>query len=562
MKILYSLVLSLVVACALQAQDVVLQVYVYESGDRGFVEEVEVQLTEDATSKVYTGVTNKDGYVEINVPKDQSFKLAARKSIFDTKHMLVNTRKLDGENKKFVKVELERSPGYNFEVTMAPRRENHDIPVDAIKGAWIEVYNNTTKKEVLNIKNHPKLEFDVHFENGNHYTIMIRKKGYFTKRMEAYVNVKGCIICFDGIGKVEPGVVDNLTDDNRTGVLLANVELDPLYSGKKFKVENLYYDYAKATLRPRSKQSLIDLAEVLKDNPHIMVELGSHTDARGRAKKNQKLSERRAKSAVDYLVDRLNIPRKSIIAMGYGEQEPVNKCKDGVDCSEEQHQENRRTEIKILEIDYDKVPQQTLAQIRVEEEFLKQVFESENFESKEIPAEKEEEVVWQMEHQDEGAGKDENWIEVNKEKQEEVKQEALNQEIKQEVPVLKEEQETVSEAPKKKPKRKVLKPQVFAERAAPNPADVRAATTNKALFGNYTGYKVVVASTKKPLAKSHKIFKTFRNLDEYKREDGMLLYMVGDFKQVESAQVFLNTIEKRLPDAYVLQFVNGQRVKK
>jgi outer membrane protein OmpA-like peptidoglycan-associated protein/tetratricopeptide (TPR) repeat protein len=113
-------------------------------------------------------------------------------------------------------------------------------------------------------------------------------------------------------------------------------------------LNNIYYDWDKATLRPESKQELDKLVDILKENPNIRIELSSHTDVRGRRSYNQKLSDRRAKSAVDYLISQ-GINRKRLIARGFGETKPVNDCVNGVRCDNSLHQENRRTEFKILE---------------------------------------------------------------------------------------------------------------------------------------------------------------------------------------------------------------------
>ena len=73
------------------------------------------------------------------------------------------------------------------------------------------MYNNTTKEQVIKLENHPDPEFKLPMQKGNHYTILVRKKGYLAKQMEAYVNVRGCILCFEGISDVRPGVTENLT---------------------------------------------------------------------------------------------------------------------------------------------------------------------------------------------------------------------------------------------------------------------------------------------------------------------------------------------------------------
>jgi len=81
----------------------------------------------------------------------------------------------------------------------------------------------------------------------------------------------------------------------------------------------------------------------------LRIELSAHTDARGSASYNQKLSQARAQSCVDYLLKK-GVKATNIKAKGYGESQLMNHCKDNVTCSEEEHQENRRTEVKILEI--------------------------------------------------------------------------------------------------------------------------------------------------------------------------------------------------------------------
>jgi outer membrane protein OmpA-like peptidoglycan-associated protein len=84
-------------------------------------------------------------------------------------------------------------------------------------------------------------------------------------------------------------------------------------------------------------------------NPNINIELGSHTDSRGATDYNQVLSQKRAESAVDYIVSR-GINAGRITAKGYGKTMPINQCVDGVTCTEEEYQLNRRTEFKVTSI--------------------------------------------------------------------------------------------------------------------------------------------------------------------------------------------------------------------
>jgi len=115
-----------------------------------------------------------------------------------------------------------------------------------------------------------------------------------------------------------------------------------------YRLDNIYYDFDKANLRPESEAALDKLLRLLYDNPQLEIELSSHTDSRGGNRYNQKLSERRAKSVVDYLIGRGITPQR-MKPVGYGELVPIapNDNPDGSD-NPEGRQLNRRTEFKII----------------------------------------------------------------------------------------------------------------------------------------------------------------------------------------------------------------------
>lgn len=119
--------------------------------------------------------------------------------------------------------------------------------------------------------------------------------------------------------------------------------------GDVVRIDNIYYDRNKATIRPDAARELDKMVELMNRYPSMRIELRSHTDSRASASYNMTLSDKRAKAVVRYL--RLKgIGAKRMVAKGFGESEPVNKCVDGVTCTEEEYQENRRTEFKILEL--------------------------------------------------------------------------------------------------------------------------------------------------------------------------------------------------------------------
>ncbi|WP_255563626.1 OmpA family protein [Mucilaginibacter rivuli] len=123
----------------------------------------------------------------------------------------------------------------------------------------------------------------------------------------------------------------------------------PFVIGKSYVFNNIYYDLDKSNIRPDAAIELDKLYVILRDNPTLKIELSSHTDSRASDDYNMALSQRRAASAVAYLVIK-GIDRSRMTAKGYGETQLINKCANGVQCTEAEHQLNRRTEVKVLSL--------------------------------------------------------------------------------------------------------------------------------------------------------------------------------------------------------------------
>lgn len=129
------------------------------------------------------------------------------------------------------------------------------------------------------------------------------------------------------------------------------ITLDRVFIQKSVNLQNIYYDLGKWDIREDAKPALNDVARVMLENPTLVVEMGSHTDSRDSDKNNLVLSQNRANSAVDYLTSK-GIERSRLVARGYGESQLTNDCVDGVTCSEEEHQANRRTTFKVVSNKY------------------------------------------------------------------------------------------------------------------------------------------------------------------------------------------------------------------
>lgn len=119
--------------------------------------------------------------------------------------------------------------------------------------------------------------------------------------------------------------------------------------GTVFQLPNIYYNFNDASIRPDATFDLDALASFLNQYQDIEIELSSHTDSRGGTRYNKRLSQKRAESAVKYLVNQ-GISSSRLTAVGYGESELRNQCSDGVKCSEDEHQFNRRTQVKITKM--------------------------------------------------------------------------------------------------------------------------------------------------------------------------------------------------------------------
>ena len=190
--------------------------------------------------------------------------------------------------------------------------------------------------------------FQFNLQRGVKYVMMAGAKGYLNGKQE-----------FES---------DTLEQDAEYGVdfILAAMH-------KPQVVENIFYDFDKATLRPESKKALDEMAQILKDNPHVAIEMASHTDRKGSDKYNEGLSQRRAQSVVDYLVA-AGVERERLQPHGYGESRPKTvtkriarlypQFKEGDVLNEEfikglspenqdaADQINRRTEFQVLTVEY------------------------------------------------------------------------------------------------------------------------------------------------------------------------------------------------------------------
>ncbi len=365
-------ILFLLVTTFAFTQKVTIDGYVFEKYNRGFLNDVIVTVLDKSEVLVAEGRSDIDGHFTIEVPAGKAYFIDFSKKIFKNKRENISTVGKNAGEAMYLKTEMERQPGYLLEVTLAEKRIAEEIPVDAINGARIEIYNHTTKKMEMVIDSAKTPVFSITLQQGNEYTILVRRKDFYNKRLHANVNINGCYLCMDGFGTVNPGVVSNLTsaENNMLGTLIANVGMERIDTNRNIVIQNIYYSSNSADLWTEAKQELDKVITLLKNNPSLVVELGSHTDSRGSDAANKTLSQLRAQNAVNYILTSPWIEQSRLKAKGYGESKLVNECEDGTPCNDEKHQRNRRTELKIIGFTNDPYQDKSLLEIIHQEELI------------------------------------------------------------------------------------------------------------------------------------------------------------------------------------------------
>lgn len=172
-------------------------------------------------------------------------------------------------------------------------------------------------------------EFEFTVFSDEQYILIGEKENFFSKRGD-----------FSTLGK---GLDKSTLKEFVTNVTFEkNLVLDKIVVNKSIVLENIYYDLDKSDIREDAALELNKLVIILRDNPNISIELSSHTDDRASVEYNQDLSQRRANSAVSYIISQ-GIDKKRLVAKGYGESQLIIKNA----TTEEEHQINRRTEFKV-----------------------------------------------------------------------------------------------------------------------------------------------------------------------------------------------------------------------
>ena len=171
--------------------------------------------------------------------------------------------------------------------------------------------------------------FSMRLQANEEFEVLLEKPGYFS--ISVPITTVG----------VRQGIID--LNDARELVL------DPMAIGRAVRMKHVRWSHNDTRLDNVAKAELEDLAERLLVNPRVSIEVGVHDDARTEAGEALRLSQKRADAVAAYLVSK-GIPQARVVARGHGNAWPLNHCITGVECTEEEHAINRRTEYKVTEV--------------------------------------------------------------------------------------------------------------------------------------------------------------------------------------------------------------------
>lgn len=317
-------------------QIITVKANVKDSTDNSIIENANVVVKNEQGETIYESTTDENGKFNFIADYGQNYKIIITKDSYPAVEKSIST------------------VGVKSAVLQANIKMLKQLPI-ALVGVIKDKYTGELLENVsVIIKNKPSQEKVIDIlttANGDFYKelaeskpndlldyeVILKKEGYLTKNIDYNYLIK------------DYGIINmNEKLDINLDKIAVGTDI-----GKLLNINPIYFDLNKSNIRPDAAVELDKIVKVMKENPTMVVELGSHTDCRASAKYNLDLSDRRAKSSAEYIRNK-GIEKDRIYGKGYGESKLVNNCAcEGnvkSDCSEEEHQLNRRTEFIIVKM--------------------------------------------------------------------------------------------------------------------------------------------------------------------------------------------------------------------
>jgi outer membrane protein OmpA-like peptidoglycan-associated protein len=266
--------------------------------------------------------TRADGKFEFPLDYDESYRVEAFKELWSRDIKEFNTLNYFPSQNFYVKLELEKQPR-KYYLIVKVRDEQTKKPIEKAEIAIDQsdiILGYTDRQGIWK----QPLERDMK------KVLMVSKAGYDPK-----------VVSITNVGQREESDFEVLVE------LTRGYDVGPYTRWYKI----IYYDFDKHNIRPDAVKTMMEVLQFIKDHPDARLIMNSYCDSRGSAAYNMRLSERRARSAAQWLINN-GAPPYSIEKMEWGGKTMLmNRCADGVECSEEEHQLNRRTEIRVYSIE-------------------------------------------------------------------------------------------------------------------------------------------------------------------------------------------------------------------
>ena len=305
-----------------------------------------LKLTKDGglpnNKETVDGLTNENGEYNMEIIPNEHYYIVAQKDGYVLAEEAIFTQLDDGKNIYEYCIPLAKSACVTLKGKAINQQYESLIPNVAVSLTNLcDGETQTVKTDKNGRYSFPCLPCHCEFElNGQKVNFKTAKNTASTMNMACAAG---------GIMKENLLLIPG-KDEVSTVVKEGSINAEDLTVGNIIELKKIYYDFDKYYIRDGAQESLKEVVELMEKYPSLVIELSAHTDARGATNYNRWLSRLRAKEAVQYVVDH-GIDSWRLKAKGYGETRLRNACADGITCSEEEHQYNRRTEVKILEFD-------------------------------------------------------------------------------------------------------------------------------------------------------------------------------------------------------------------
>lgn len=289
----------------------------------------------EAGDVIATTTADENGAYSFGLEPELDYTLGVTKEDYFGNLETVTTKNLQKEAEELEKdLALEKDPGLSLYALITDAKTNQPLDnvtmtvTDNMTGEKIQITTNE-KGDYLRPLNDKKLD-----DRGS-YNFSLSKEGYIPKVVTYNTS-------FDREGQYNVHESLDITMDKVVKDLTELIEINPIN-----------FDLNKAIIRPDAAKELDKIVEIMNKYPNMEVELGSHTDCRASKAYNRKLSDRRAKASAAYIKSKITKPER-IYGKGYGESRLLNDCAcEGAvksDCSEDEHEKNRRTEFKVISV--------------------------------------------------------------------------------------------------------------------------------------------------------------------------------------------------------------------